>query len=275
MIERWSVHPSIPIGLGILVLLYGLGVGPLRRRYRLGPPVDRLQAVTFGFGIATFFLALTGPIHDLSDSYLFLVHMLQHLLITLVAPPLILVGTPDWLVRPLLRPPAVARVFRFLTRAPVAYLIFNGMLVIWHVPRFYGETLIDLPTHILEHLLFIATAFLVWWPVLSPIREMRLRPPLQVLYLILLTLPMKGLGAALTLQGDILYPAYALAPRVFGISPMEDQRIGGLLMWLPSGSVLWGAAAIVFYRWWRSEQAPEEDAGTRHAETETSAVKPA
>jgi len=272
MIERWSVHPSIPIGLGILLLLYWLGVDPLRRRYRLGPPVDRLQAGTFGFGIATFFLALTGPIHDLSDSYLFLVHMLQHLAITLIAPPLILLGTPEWLLRPLIRPAGVYRVVRFLTRAPVAYVIFNGTLAVWHVPRFYGETLIDLPTHIFEHFLFIATAFLVWWPVLSPIREMRLRPPLQVFYLILLTLPMKGLGAALTMQGDVLYPAYALAPRVYGISPMDDQRIGGLLMWLPSGSVLWGAAAIVFYRWWRSEQVAEDaEAGAREAKAKSSA----
>lgn len=274
MIERWSIHPSIPIGLGILVLAYMLGVGPLRGRYRLGPPVDRLQAVTFGLGILTFFLALTGPIHDLSDSYLFTVHMLQHLIITLIAPPLVLLGTPDWLVRPLLGPPVVNRAFRFLTRAPVAYLLFSGMLAVWHVPRFYGETLIDLPTHIFEHLLFIATAFLAWWPVLSPIREMRLRPPLQVFYLILLTLPMKGLGAALTMQGDILYPAYALAPRVYGISPMEDQRLGGLLMWLPSGSILWGAAGIVFYRWWRADQ--ETDAAEARArEAEASAAKPA
>jgi putative membrane protein len=105
---------------------------------------------------------------------------------------------------------------------------------------------------------------------MSPIREMRLRPPLQVFYLILLTLPMKGLGAALTMQGDILYPAYALAPRVYGIGPMEDQRIGGLLMWLPSGSVLWGAAAIVFYRWWRREQ-DSEDAALLAPEAEVKA----
>ena len=276
MIERWSVHPSIPIGLGVLVLVWGLGIGPLRRRYGLGPPVDGLRKATFGLGIATFFLALTGPIHDLSDSYLFLVHMLQHLVITLIAPPLILLGTPDWLVRPLLRLPALGRAIRFLTRAPVAYLLYTGTLAVWHVPRFYGETLIDLPTHIFEHVLFIVTAFLAWWPVLSPIREMRLRPPLQVFYLILLTLPMKGLGAALTMQGDVLYPAYALAPRVYGISPMEDQRIGGLLMWLPSGSVLWGAAAIVFYRWWRGEQVSEEAAAdAREAEAKASAVKPA
>jgi len=276
MIERWNIHPSIPIGLGILVLAYALGAGPLRRRGRLGPPVDRLRAATFGLGIVSFFLALTGPIHDLSDSYLFSVHMLQHLIITLVAPPLVLLGTPGWMIRPLLRLRAVNGVFRLLTRAPVAYILFSGMLAVWHVPRFYGETLIDLPTHIFEHLLFIAAAFIAWWPVLSPIGEMRLRPPLQVFYLILLTLPMKGLGAALTMQGDVLYPAYALAPRVYGISPMEDQKIGGLLMWLPSGSVLWGAAAIVFYRWWRKDQETEAaETQARERSAEASAVKPA
>ena len=254
MIERWNIHPSIPIGLAVLCAAYILAAGPLRRRFPPGPPLDGLRAWTFGLGIAVFFLALTGPIHDLSDSYLFSVHMIQHLIITLVAPPLILMGTPDWMVRPLVARRGVWPVFRFLTRAPIAFVIPSLTLAIWHAPPLYSATLMDLPTHIFEHLLFISTAFLMWWPVLSPMREMRLKPAQQMLYLVLLTLPMKALGAALTMQNDVLYPAYALAPRVYGISPMDDQKLGGLLMWLPSGSVLWGAAAIIFFRWWNADQ---------------------
>lgn len=253
-VESWSIHPSIPLGLGIVALAYALGVGPLRRRYGWADRVEEVQVVTFGFGLLAFFLALTGPIHDLSDSFLFSAHMVQHLIVTLVAPPLLLLGTPGWLLRPLLRPPMVYKTVRFLTRAPIAFLIFNLTLALWHVPTLYNATLLRLGLHIFEHLLFIGTAFIVWWPVLAPLQEMRLRPPMQVLYLILLTLPMKGLGALLTLADDLLYPAYALAPRVFGISPFEDQRLGGLLMWVPAGMILWGAAAIVFFRWWFEEE---------------------
>jgi putative membrane protein len=254
MIERWSVHPSIPIGLGILALIYTLGIMRIGRRDGAVPRIDRLQTATFALGLVIFFLALTGPIHDLSDSYLFSAHMVQHLIVTLVAPPLTLLGTPEWLMRPLLRPPAVRKIVRFVTRGPVAFVLFSGTLAVWHLPALYNATLLLLEVHIFEHVLFITTAFIAWWPVLSPIREMRLRPPLQLLYLILLTLPMKGLGALLTLSDELLFPAYALAPRVFGIDVFEDQRIGGLLMWVPAGFILWGAAAIVFFRWWLSEE---------------------
>jgi putative membrane protein len=260
MIERWSVHPSIPIGLAILALAYAAGIARLARREGSVPRIYRLQAATFALGLVIFFLALTGPIHDLSDSYLFSAHMVQHLIVTLVAPPLVLLGTPGWLLEPLLRPPAVRGVVRFLTRAPVAFVLFSVTLAVWHLPVLYNATLLLLEVHIFEHLLFIGTAFIAWWPVLSPIREMRLRPLLQVLYLILLTLPMKGLGALLTLSDELLFPAYALAPRVFGIDAFEDQRIGGLLMWVPAGFILWGAATIVFFRWWFSEERSEASA---------------
>ncbi|OGP86631.1 MAG: hypothetical protein A2Y95_04380 [Deltaproteobacteria bacterium RBG_13_65_10] len=270
MIERWSIHPSIPIGLTILAGAYALAAGPLRRRYGWSEwPPDALQVATFSLGLLVFFLALTGPIHDLSDSYLFTAHMVQHLIITLIAPPLILLGTPDWMIRPILRRRILGGLARTLTRAPVAFLVYNLTLAFWHLPALYNETLLLLRVHILEHLLFIVTAFLVWWPVLSPVPEMRLRVPMQVLYLVLLTLPMKALGALLTMADDVLYPAYALAPRVFGLGAFEDQKLGGVLMWEPSGFLFWAAAGIVFYRWWQSEHRAEtrlaEEAGSESA----------
>lgn len=260
MIENWSIHPSIPLGLGLIGLAYALAVGPLRRRLAPATPADPVQAATFGAGLLILFLALTGPIHDLSDSYLFSAHMVQHLIITLVAPPLLLAGVPAWLARRILGPPPVYRIVRFLSRAPVAFVIFNLVLAVWHLPRLYNSTLVLLDVHILEHLLFMGTAFIMWMPVLSPLPELRLRPPVQVLYLILLTFPMKGIGALLTMADDILYPAYALAPRAFGIDAFSDQRLGGLLMWLPAGFILWGGATIVFLRWWMEGQRKEQGA---------------
>ena len=257
MFESWNVHLSIPVGLGLVATAYAAGVGPIRRRFCLAAAVEPLDVITFGTALVILFLVLTGPIHDLSDSYLFSAHMVQHLVLTLVVPPLLLVGTPAWLVRPLLRPPAVHATVRFLTRAPVAFTLFTLTLGLWHLPGLYNATLLLLEVHIFEHLLFIGTAIIAWWPVLSPLPEMRLRPPARVFYLILLTLPMKGIGALLTLADDVLYPAYALAPRVFGLGPFEDQRLGGLLMWLPAGFILWGAAAIVFFQWWTREQEPQ------------------
>lgn len=267
LFESWNVHASIPVGLGLVAIAYATGIGPIRRRFRLAAAVEPLDVITFGTALVILFLVLTGPIHDLSDSYLFSAHMVQHLVITLIVPPLLLVGTPAWLVRPLLRPPAVHAAVRFLTRAPVAFTLFTLTLGLWHLPALYNATLLLLEVHIFEHLLFIATAIIAWWPVLSPLPEMRLRPPARVFYLILLTLPMKGIGALLTLADEVLYPAYALAPRVFGLGPFEDQRLGGLLMWLPAGLILWGAAAVIFFRWWETEQGPRVRAGESSAST--------
>ena len=257
LFESWNVHLSIPIGLGLVAIAYAIGIGPIRRRFRLATAVEPLDVITFGTALVILFLVLTGPIHDLSDSYLFSAHMVQHLIITLVVPPLLLAGTPEWLIRPLVRPPAVYAAVRFLSRAPVAFVIFTLTLGLWHLPAFYNATLLLIEVHIFEHLLFIGTAIVMWLPLLSPLPELRLRPPAQVFYLILLTLPLKGIGALLTLADDLLYPAYALAPRVFGLGPFEDQRLGGLLMWVPAGFILWGAAGIVFFRWWKTEEGPE------------------
>ena len=98
--------------------MYFLGIGPLRRRYDLGPPAAGWRVACFCTGLLLLLVSLNGPMHDLSDYYLFSVHMLQHLVLTLAVPPLLILGTPGWLLRPLVRPPAVRAVARALTPFP-------------------------------------------------------------------------------------------------------------------------------------------------------------
>jgi putative membrane protein len=250
----WSVHPSIPVGIGLLLALYGLTAGPLRRRHGWGPPVEPEQATAFVSACGILFIALTGPIHDLADSYLFSIHMIQHLILTLVVAPLLLVGTPDWLARVLLRPRWLRAAAETLGSAPAAFLIFNGTLLIWHVPAFYSSTLIDIDIHISEHLLFLAAALVGWWPILAPAPEFRSPVIVQLIYMLLVTFPMKLLGLLLLLAGTVLYPVYAIAPRVWGLDPHLDQQLGGVIMLVPATFVFFIALGAHFFRWYAESQ---------------------
>src|SRR6267378_872507 len=148
--NTWAVHPSVAAGL---VLLGGLYV------YLGGLRSARRHVASFAGALAVLFVALNGPLHNLSDTYLFSAHMAQHLVLTLV-------------VRPLLRPRWVMALGRVVTRPLVAAIVFTGPIVIWHVPALYEAALRNHNLHIVQHLIFLTTAVLMWWPVLSPVPEL-------------------------------------------------------------------------------------------------------
>lgn len=249
------------IGLALLGGLY-LFLG--------GSKSGRGRVTSFALALAVLFLALNGPLHNLSDNYLFSAHMAQHLLLTLVFPPLLLYGCPAHVVRPLLRPRWVMAIARVITRPVAAGVIFTAPIVIWHFPVLYEAALRNHNLHIVQHLVFLATATLMWWPVLSPVPELpRIPHLLQMLYLFLLGIPMSITGALITLSDRVLYPFYAAAPRVGGLLPMQDQQIGGLLMWVLGGLMLWIVMTVIWFRYsvWDQRadaeaKVPEEAYGT-------------
>jgi len=251
----WALHPSVLLGTGLLGALYFYGIGPWRRRRGL-PPVQRWRVASFCEALLVLLGALNGPLHDLSDYYLFSVHMVQHLLLTLVFPPLLLLGTPGWLLEPLLRPPAVRRVARVLTQPVVAAVIYSVTIAMWHLAPYYDVMMRNHDVHILTHLMFMATATLLWWPVMSPVPELLPRLPygLGMLYLFLVGIPMQIVAAMITLSDGVLYPWYAAAPRTWGLSPLEDQQLGGLLMWVPGNLYLFAAIGVLFFVWARESK---------------------
>ena len=174
--------------------------------------------------------------------------MVQHLLITLVFPPLFIRGIPPWMWKPVVRVPALAAFGRWLTSPVVAFLVATGTLYFWHIPAMYEWALVNHDVHIAEHLTFMSSAVVMWWPAYSRVREIPpLSPGYQMVYLFILTLPMKALGALITVSDTILYPFYSTQPRVFGLDPMMDQRLGGLIMWIPGGLVFWITIGIIFF----------------------------
>ena len=251
----WSLHPSVLIGVLLLAALYFWGIGPARRKYSLGPPAELWRPVCFVLGLAVMLLALNGPIHDLSDSYLFSIHMVQHLLLTMVLPPLLIAGIPGWLVEWAVGRGGGRAVARLLTHPVFAGAVFSVTLLVWHTVGAYDLMMRSHGVHIATHIMFIAAAVLLWWPVTGPSSSLPvLPPPAGMLYLFLAQIPMQLLGAILTFADQPLYRWYASAPRTWGLSPLDDQKLGGLLMWVPGNLWIWGAMSVLFFRWAKSER---------------------
>jgi putative membrane protein len=245
----FTVHWSTVIGLLALFALWGSRVWAQKREGLPERPTS-LQSACFIAGLVVMFLALNGPVHDISDYYLFSGHMVQHLVLTIAVPPLLLLGTPGWMLRPALQVKWVKAIATRITPAPAAFAIFNLILASWHLPPMYNAAMYFHEIHIVQHLMFLFGAVLMWWPLLSPLPELpRLSYPGQMLYSFVMTLPMTVISIFIVYADHVLYPAYASAPRLWGLSPIEDQRIGGLIMWIPGGLFFYLLTSVVFFKW--------------------------
>jgi putative membrane protein len=246
----WNADPVVVTGLVLLGAAY---VTLALRHHRTHPVegIERTKALAFFAGLAVLFGSLTGPVHDLSDYYLFSAHMVQHLLLAFAMPPLLLYGSPAWMLSPVLRHPRARRLGRFLTRPSSAFAVFNLVLVAWHLPPAYNLAMNNHPIHIVQHVMIMAASVLLWWPVLSPAPELpRAAYPVQILYLFVVGLPMVVVAIFITMADGMLYPYYAAAPRVWSaLGPHADQHLGGLIMWIPGGLVFLVAISVVFFRW--------------------------
>jgi putative membrane protein len=176
------------------------------------------------------------------------------MLLIYAAPPLMLLGLPGWLLRPVLRLPGVLPVGHALTKPIPALVLFNLVFSAYHVPLYYNAVVSNHNLHVAAHLLFIALAVLTWWPILSPMPELpALSYPLRMLYVFGQTFSGFVVGSFITNSKSLLYPFYAEAPRVWGLSPMDDQKIGGLIMWVIGGTYLLLVFSAVFFAWARAE----------------------
>lgn len=256
-LTQWNWQPSILLGTIALMAAYLYAVGPFRASYVPLEEVKSWQVVSFTLGVGIVFLSLFSALDALGDDYLFSAHMIQHLLLTVVGPPLMVLGIPGWLVRPVLRHPALYRVAKFLTFPVVAFIFYTGDFWLWHAPALYDATLVNQNLHILEHLTFLVFSVIYWWPVLGQSEELpHLSLGGQIAYIFLTGMPMVALGAGLTFANP-LYEPYIHAPRVWGLSPATDQQLGGLIMWIPGGILNIIIASILFIQWMQRQDAKQ------------------
>ena len=252
---HWHGHPDALIGLAVLEGAYLLGVGPLRERFGLADEVEPRKVATFTLGVLVVVVAILSPLHVLSDVYLFSAHMVQHILLTLVAPPLLILGTPDWLLRPFLRTTVAFRIARVLTHPVVAFAAFTLVFSLWHVPGLYNLSVTYHGVHIGEHILFMATAAMMWWPLTSPMAELpRVSYPIAIMYLFLLSIGQIVVFGSITFAPEPLYEWYVSAPRIWGITPLADQQIGAVIMKMGGGAIFLLLIVVLFFRWYQREE---------------------
>jgi putative membrane protein len=255
----WHLHPDV---WALVILLGGAYYLTLQKEAaRTGAPsATRMQKVAFTAGVLTIFAASDWPLHDLGEGYLYSAHMVQHLMMTLVAAPLLLMGTPPWLARRLLSPKWLLSIVKAVAR-PVPNLIqFNVILVLSHWPAIVEGTLRHHPLHFVAHAVLLTSALVMWLPVVSPHPEIpRLAPLLQMLYLFLQTIIPTVPASFLTFGQTLLYPIYGTFPRLWGIDALTDQQVAGLIMKIGAGMYLWAIIAVIFFRWYAREEKTERD----------------
>ena len=253
----WTPHPDV----WLLVALFGAGYAIAI--VRLGPRwaaagqavVTRFQVTCWTLGVLAMWVASDYPVHDVAERYNFSVHMVQHLIFTMVVPPLLLLGLPAWLLRLVLRPRWLFSTVRALARFIPALVIFNVVLVFTHWPLIVDAALHSGLLHFLVHALLLVSSLIVWLPIVSPLPEIpRLQPVLRMLYLFAWSVVPTIPASFLTFGTSPLYKFYEHVPHLYGMSTLQDQQTAGLIMKIGAGLLLWLIIAVVFFRW-----ASEED----------------
>jgi len=248
----WDVHESIIIGVVLMVIGYAWAVTKGRVRYGWSDkPASSQEIQIFAISVVVLYFSLDGPLHHLADELLFCAHMLQHMSLQLIWAPLIVLALPEWLWRALYNLPGAKGFATVVTKPWMAFWLFNGVVLGWHVPWMYNLALTVHEFHILQHLMFMASAVILWFVVIGPLPELRASYPRRMVFVVVNMFAMKALGLALSMANDIWYTFYASQPRAWGIDVMTDQQLGGLLMWMPGGGLLWFGLGKVFWQWVR------------------------
>ena len=245
----WAPDPIAWLLIPLAALLYARGMSRSQGSRRRTHPWWR--PISYYTGLLTLFVALASPLDHMSDE-LFLAHMTQHFLLVCIAPPLVLLGAPmipvlrgvppglrRGLVIPVLKQSSVRAVLRLATQPLVAWPLYVVLLLLWHLPRAYDAAVDSIPLHLLQHAIFFGTAIAWWWNVIDPVP---LRPNLSYLarvpYVFITTVPIFVLGAFLTFAPTASYAVYTRLPARPGMTALEDQQLGGIIMWIPGSLVL-------------------------------------
>jgi len=242
-LQSWSTPIGVDVSLCLAALVYARGWNRLRTVFARAFPFWRLAV--FLVGVMAVWIAIGSPLEALDDASL-TVHMVQHLLLSTVAPPLILLGAPALpllrglpqsiagnAVGPFLRLPLVKRFLRLVSNPAICWLVATLALIGWHIPSIFELALRLDWLHKLEHATFFGAGLMFWWPVVQPWPSTPKWPRWTIpLYLFSATLPCDALSGFLTFCDRVVYPSYFLSSRPFGLSPLEDQQCAASLMWV-------------------------------------------
>ncbi|WP_407158627.1 cytochrome c oxidase assembly protein [Bradyrhizobium sp. STM 3557] len=262
----WTFDPWIVAPLVMVAVLYGAGSWRLRSRGRRGK-MPGLRPLAFWFGWISLGAALTSPLHWLGE-HLFTFHMIEHEILMAISAPLMVAARPlgimlwalprasRWQTAALLRSWPVRGIWRALASGGTATLLHGVAIWIWHAPLLFDAVVENIMLHRLQHVSFFASAVLFWWAVLwrSPAGA-------AAWHVFITMLHTSVLGALMALAPRVLYGAQTAAAAHWGLTPLEDQQLAGVIMWVPAGTIYAGAALALLALWIRrsSDQARQAD----------------
>ncbi|MCA9201076.1 MAG: cytochrome c oxidase assembly protein, partial [Planctomycetales bacterium] len=273
LLKSWNLTPATVIWLAIIGVVYTRGWLLFQHRSQVRFPLQRL--LCFVVGLITILFALQSPL-DVAAAFSLQAHMVQHLLLMIVAPPLLLYGAPTlpliaglprafrqaW-VTPFATWKPIRRLLACLVRPTTTWVLFTVMLWAWHVPLLYELALQSGYWHRVEHACFLATSLLFWWPVFQPYPSRSTGPRWALVpYLFLAGIQGSALAAILTFSPQVLYSHYDAVPNVWGLAPLTDQSLAGAIMWVPTAGAFLIAMLYVV-----SEQISAESSLTQRADS--------
>ncbi len=261
----WNWNPLPTFLLLVFAYLY---INGLNNTQRPSHPIGVWQKISFFSGLIFFFIALQSPLDNLGE-HLLSFHQVQHFLLRMMAPLLVLLGAPltpvlrglpPWVlqgfVRPTVRNPLARAIYEKLTNPVISVGIFMGVLYLWQFPGGFNLALRNDFVHALMHMTMVSSGFIFYWAVIDPKpRRSRVHYGVRVLYLGLIVLPNTILGAVITFSKDIIYTAYEDVHQPFGLSLLTDQQLGGLFLWVPGDMMSILVAGIVMIMWYEREEA--------------------
>lgn len=256
-------HPHWDVWATVVALAGGYWyairrIGP--NAVREGETVVRRRQVWFWYlGVLSLWVVSDYPFHDIAEEALYSFHMVEHLVIALVSAPLLLLGTPAWLVRLLVEDMPWERAIRAITRPVPAFLLFNVTFIGLHWPVVVELMVTNEVAHFFAHFLMFASAIVMWMPVLSPAPDVvpTIGRPMQMLYLMAQSVLPIVPASFLTFGEAAIYPIYETFPRPEGWSAIEDQTVAGLIMKIGGGFLIWGVIASLWFRWYAEQREAE------------------
>ncbi|HEU5301743.1 MAG TPA: cytochrome c oxidase assembly protein [Acidimicrobiia bacterium] len=271
-IPAWEPQPDVWLLVAALAAGYWIAVVRLGPRFAVPgqPVVTRFQVACWSLGVFATWLVADWPVHVVAEQMNYSVHMVQHLTFAMVAAPLLLLGTPAWLARWIVRPTSrTFRVVRALSRFVPALVVFNVVLVVTHWPALVNESLQSGLVHFGLHALLFVSSLIVWMPVLSPLPEIpRLSTPMRGVYLFSQSVVPTVPASFLTFGAAPLYRFYEGAPHLWGLSTLEDQQVAGLIMKIGAGMLLWALITVFFFRWAADEERHQRPTIRKHLDRE-------
>lgn len=246
---RFQAHPEVWLLVAFVVGAYIYAVRVIGQLVvKDGPVISVKQRNAFIAGILLLWLSSDWPIHDLSEEYLYSVHMFQHMTLSYFMPPLVLLAIPKWMFDAVFGLGRARSVINWLSKPVIAGVVFNLVVMITHIPGLVNQSVSNAPLHYSLHILLVITALLVWLPICGPDTQRQMQSGGKMIYLFLMSVVPTVPAAWLTFAEGAVYKQYDIAVRVWGLSVTTDQQIAGAIMKTGGAVFLWSIVVFLFFK---------------------------